>query len=125
MRRLSVSDALPACAQLLYAPSRTGSSTTGHLRWMASAQNVGRHGCRHPFCNPLDVHSSGPSYIYVAYGSLSTARLEGGSFVVDPRSFGSENASLPGIYVVRRMASKRFLVETAQRFREKDVTANL
>ncbi len=62
--------ALPACAQLLHAFTRTGSSTTGHLFRLASAQDLGRIAAGALFVIPSIFILWGLSYIYVTLGNL-------------------------------------------------------
>src|SRR5260221_14667513 len=54
--------AFPPCAQLLHAAAWTGSSTTGHLCRLASAQDVGRHCCGRSFCYSVDLHYVGAQF---------------------------------------------------------------
>src|SRR6266403_135009 len=65
---------LPACAQLLHAATRTGSSTTGYLCRLASAQNMGRHCCGRSFCHPVDVHSLGAQLYLCDLGKFALGR---------------------------------------------------
>src|SRR5258708_1721667 len=65
---------LPACAQLLHAATRTGSSTTGYLCRLASAQNMGRHCCGRSFCHPVDVRSLGAQLYLCDSGKSALGR---------------------------------------------------